>query len=78
LTILSEDWGVLAMKIALPFFFSANCSITLAFEWEFSENYLLKYFFIWKYIKIIFFYFLKIIFDINILKWFRNIKKILI
>jgi hypothetical protein len=44
LTILSEDWGVLAMKIALPFFFSANCSITLAFEWEFSENYLLKYF----------------------------------
>ena len=37
-----------------------------------------KRLFILKYIKIIFFYFLKIIFNINISKWFTNIKKILI
>jgi len=30
-----------------------------------------------KYIKIKFFYFLKIIFDINILKLFKNIKKLI-
>jgi hypothetical protein len=35
-------------------------------------------FFISKYIKIIFFIFLKIIFNINILKWYENIKNILI
>jgi len=35
-------------------------------------------FFIKKYIKIIFFYILKIIFDINISKSSKNIKKILI
>jgi hypothetical protein len=32
---------------------------------------------VFKYIKIIFFYFLKIIFDINILKLFENIKKLI-
>jgi hypothetical protein len=31
-----------------------------------GNDYILKYFFIWKYIKIIFFLFKKIIFDINI------------
>jgi hypothetical protein len=36
-----------------------------------------KVFFILKYIKIIFFYFLKIIFNIVILKRYENIKKIL-
>ena len=34
-----------------------------------------KIFFVLKYIKIIFFYFLKIIFDISTLKWSKNIKK---
>jgi hypothetical protein len=33
-----------------------------------------KVFFVWKCIKIIFFYFLKFIFDINILKYFKNKK----
>jgi len=37
-----------------------------------------KIFFILKYIKIIYFYFLRIIFNINTSKWFKNIKNILI
>jgi hypothetical protein len=36
----------------------------------------LKVYFIKKYIKIIFFYFKKIIYNINVLKRFKNIKKI--
>jgi hypothetical protein len=39
---------------------------------------LFKMFFIHKYIKIIFFYFLNIIFNISTSKWFENIKNILI
>jgi hypothetical protein len=35
-------------------------------------------FFVYKYIKIKFFYFLKIIFDISISKQFENIKKIIL
>jgi len=39
---------------------------------------LFKVIFILKYIKIIYFYFLKIIFNISILKWYENIKNMLI
>jgi hypothetical protein len=39
-----------------------------SFKGKHGKNYLLKYFFIYKYIKIIFFYFLKFIFNINLLK----------
>jgi hypothetical protein len=52
--------------------------------WDDSFSYLfsawfemwLQLFFTWKYIKIIFFYFLKIIFDINTSKLFKNTKNI--
>ena len=37
-----------------------------------------KVLFTQKYIKIIFFFFLKVFFDISILKWYKNTKKILI
>jgi len=39
---------------------------------------LFKVLFTWKCIKIIYFYFLKIIFDINASKWSKRTKKILI
>jgi hypothetical protein len=42
---------------------------------ECSNNYFLKYFFVLKYIKIIFFYLKKIIFDINTSKRSKNTKK---
>jgi hypothetical protein len=45
--------------------------------WDDGYDCFLK-FFLLKYIKIIFFYFLKIIFDISILKWSKNTKKLLI
>ena len=41
--------------------------------YECRSGYFLKYFFTWKYVKIIFFYFLKFIFYINILKRSKNI-----
>jgi hypothetical protein len=45
----------------------------------FSNRYcFLKCFFIWKYIKIIYFYFLKFIFDINISKRSNNTQKIIL
>ena len=40
--------------------------------WEILSNCFFKVFFILKYIKIIFFLFLKIIFDINTLKWYEK------
>jgi len=39
---------------------------------------LTKCFFIWKYIKIIFFYLKKIIFNISISKQFKNIKNLVL
>ena len=78
LTILSEDWGGPSDEDCFTFFLFSelfyHISVWMRVHWELFS----KIFFIWKYIKIIFFYFLKIIFNINILKWFRNIKKILI
>jgi hypothetical protein len=52
-------------------------SIAFKLILELVCSYILKCFFTKKCIKIIFFYFLKIIFDISLLKWYKNIKKIL-
>jgi hypothetical protein len=46
--------------------------------WNCNSDVSSKYFFVYKYIKIKFFYFLKIIFDISISKQFENIKKIIL